>query len=265
MSADPHRVSHRQRLVRGLLGLAVLVGIVLLDEVLFRVLFDIGYVHWYLENGYIIGIAFSLVAFAWGDLNKAIFLISANPLEYLAASVGLLSFPTASFGAAFRPREDPSAADLRKASAALRQELLQLVDNPALSDELRQRYAEIVGTMPESAPSEPRYPLTSVPFLDVLLTLVFAIASIAALLGWLLVAVPFQYFVTLVAGAPAREAYLSPTRAVGVLEGAAISIDERLKSEKVPEGAIESAFSKNPVSFTATVSTGLLYVVSLFV
>ena len=54
---------------------------------------------WYLANGAVISIVFGLVTLAWGDLNRVTSLISAHPVEYAAACVGLYVVPGFASGA----------------------------------------------------------------------------------------------------------------------------------------------------------------------
>jgi hypothetical protein len=103
---------------------------------------------------------------------------------------------------------------------------------------------------------------TGLPVVDVLLAMLFAAAFFLASIAWLLVVVPVQYFVYLVTGAPARVAAASPTRATVEIEGPRIAIGEDFKSDPLPTGAIESGFTAKPVSFTAAITTAVLFAVS---
>jgi hypothetical protein len=71
-----------------------------------------------------------------------------------------------------------------------------------------------------------------------------------------------QYFLYLVTGAPARVACASPTKAWVKDEERQTMISEALKSEAMPKGAIESGFTAKPVTFTAAITTAVLFAVS---
>ena len=89
-----------------MLGLAAFAGLIAVDEVVLRVLFDAHYLSWYLANGAIVSLVVAFVALAWGDVNDVRGLISAHPFEYAAAHVALCVLPTQSLAAVLAPRGD---------------------------------------------------------------------------------------------------------------------------------------------------------------
>ncbi|MDO8715830.1 MAG: hypothetical protein Q7J73_03360 [Dehalococcoidales bacterium] len=91
-----------------LLGFAILILMVLLNQWLFRILFHTTYWDWYVKNGTIIGFATSLLATTWGDINKNTDLISSHPLRYLAACSWLVALPFYSLGTHLRRSDDPA-------------------------------------------------------------------------------------------------------------------------------------------------------------
>ena len=245
----------RRRIVSGVVLVAAFVALVALNELAFRALLDTDYFRWYLANGALISLAFGLVALAWGDLlNRHAFLISAHPAEYAGASVGLLTFPLAALGAAVQARRQPTSAvmsGIRRSGAEVRAQL------------------EKIGYVEEHPPREPSgeeddVP-AGVPVVDLLLTLVFAVAFTVVVVAWLVVVVPLQYFVYLVTGAPAREACGSAEMAVFFRDGNKLVSAEASKSAELPKGAVESGFSARPVSFTAAITAGVLFAVSQLV
>lgn len=278
MEAGRFPIPRKQRLLGGLLGLAVLVGVALLNELVFRTWLDTDYPRWYLDNGAVIGFVFTLVTLAWGDINRIRLLVSANPLEYAAASLELLTAPLSSLGAMLRPdrpewqaerKMEEAHRQLERTLPELRRGMEKLAADPRLPEEFRRRYAESLAELPapepaesEDAPAEPVIVPWGLPVIDIVLAMLFALAFVLAALAWLLLVVPLQYFVYLVTGAPARVACASPTRAWVKSEEKGSIISEALKSDALPAGAIESGFTARPVTFTAAITTAVLFAVS---
>lgn len=100
--------------------------------------------------------------------------------------------------------------------------------------------------------------------LDWLITGLFGFAFIALWICWLIVIAPLQYFVNLVAGAPARRALASRRRTW---------IERREEStvigigpiEEIPERGQEIGFARHPVSATSTMTAALLFAISQLV
>lgn len=276
-------ISHRQRILGGLLGLAVLVGVAALNELAFRALLDTDYPRWYLDNGAVIGFVFTLLTLAAGDINRISLLISANPLEYVAASLELLIAPLSSVGAMIRPDRpawraqrtmDEAHHRLARSQEQLRRGMQELAADPNLPEEIRRRYADSLADFPavqtpesEDAPNQSVIVPTGLPVVDNVLALLFVWAFALAILAWLLLVVPLQYFVYLVTGAPARVACAAPQRAwveseENVSGGQESIFAVALKSDLLPKGAIESGFTAKPVTFTAGITTAVLFAVS---
>lgn len=95
--------------------------------------------------------------------------------------------------------------------------------------------------------------------LDLALALPLLVAIGAALLLWILVIVPPQYFVYLVCGAPARLAARAPVTATLVTD-----TDGRLRMEEQPQGTTPPGsrnvdlFAK-PVAATALIAAGVMF------
>ena len=207
-----------RRLATAVLGLIVFAGLIAADELILRRLFGTHYVRWYLANGFVISLVFAFVSLAWGDLNSQPGLISAHPVEYAAAHVGLCVLPSEALAAIFAPRA--GAGDGGSSGAPI-----------------------------------------GLGFLDMLLSLLVTLALLAGLVIWLLVVVPVQCFVYLVAAAPAREAYASPERAWFGVTRRNVTVESGPRSADLPAGAVESGYSTQPVTFTATVAAALLFAV----
>jgi hypothetical protein len=101
--------------------------------------------------------------------------------------------------------------------------------------------------------------------IDFVMSLVLGLGLLLALAAWLLLVVPAQYFVYLVAGAPAREAVASPERAWTRVTRGEIMVRSDSKDAEIPEGASESDFSAKPLTFTAALAAVLLFVLQQFI
>ena len=277
MEAGRFPIPRRQRILGVFLSLAVLVGLVLVNELVFRTWLDTDYPRWYLDNGAAIGFVFTLVTLAWGDINRMRLLISANPLEYAATSLELVTAPWFSLAAMIRPdRREWQAMrkwDELEASGQVEQTLSEL--RGALEQvgytipyEEERRQAETLAQNPAlreapvGRPEPPAIVPRGLPVVDIVVAMLFALTFWLATLAWLLLVVPLQYFVYLVTGAPARVACASPTRASVEIEGKETIYGETLKSEALAKGAIESGFTAKPVTFTAAITTAVLFSVS---
>jgi hypothetical protein len=98
------------------------------------------------------------------------------------------------------------------------------------------------------------------PVLDAILTVAVTIVLLAAFVAFVLVVAPIQYFVYLVAGAPGREAYASPERAWYRIRAREILVESGPRTDELPAGADESAYTAQPVTLTAVLAPGLLFV-----
>lgn len=272
-------ISRRQRILGVFFGLAALVGLVLVNELVFRTALDNDYPRWYLDNGAAIGLVFTLITLAWGDINRNRLLISANPLEYAGSWLALLTAPWLSLAAMIRPDRSEWKAkrkwDELEASGQVEQSLTDLKEALAkvgytIPDEDEPLEAEIRASDPASreAPAarpeaaEPLIVPRGLPVVDVVVAMLFALTFAVATLAWLLFVVPLQYFLYLVTAAPARVACASPTRASVEMKAKETIYGETLKSDALAEGAMESGFSAKPVTFTAAITTAVLFAVS---
>jgi len=105
---------------------------------------------------------------------------------------------------------------------------------------------------PETAP-------IGLPLLDTILTAAVTVLLLAALVVFILVVAPIQYFIYLVAGAPGREAYASPARAWYRIGPREIVVESGPRTGELPPGADESAYTGRPVTFAAAVASALLF------
>jgi len=266
-----------QRTVTLAVGLVVIGAVVELDRVIFDVLLDSDYLHWYVANGTLIGITFGLITIAWGDLNKMTGLISAHPHDYVATCIMLGVLPQIG-GRALITTPDALARRKAREAAELQRyvKLDELADNQdqAISDDERQRLRSIARQAreqlgareeptetPEDA-GEPEHVPRGLGPLDIALGIAFTFAFQVVFLAWLFVIAPMQYIVNLAAGAASRRAVASPVRAWYRVTPLRIIIGEDEKTKALPEDAMEAKFSANPVTVTSAVAAALLFVVA---
>jgi hypothetical protein len=100
--------------------------------------------------------------------------------------------------------------------------------------------------------------------LDGLVTGLIGIAFLALWISWLIVIAPLQYFVNLVAGAPARCA-LAGRRRTWIERREDTTVIGSGPIKQMPEGAQEIGLARHPLSVTSTMTAGLLFAVSQFV
>lgn len=93
-----HPLILRYPFLRFLLGFAILLGLLALDQWFFATFLKLNLLSWYLAKGSIISLGTSFAALAWGDINKHTALISSSPLDYLAVILKMLGLPLASMG-----------------------------------------------------------------------------------------------------------------------------------------------------------------------
>ena len=85
-----------------LAALAGLLAACLLNHWLFSEIFEADYLRWYANAGPFIALATAAFGAAWGGLDKNVALISAQPCEYLRASLQAAGLPIYVFGTHFR-------------------------------------------------------------------------------------------------------------------------------------------------------------------
>ena len=89
-----------------------------------------------------------------------------------------------------------------------------------------------------------------------------ALALLALFVTWLVVVLPLQYVVYLVAGAPARKSIASSRRAWVIVTDRGLRSRIDAKELPLPEGAVESGFTTQPLAFTSGIAAGLLFAAS---
>jgi hypothetical protein len=193
--------------------LLLLVGLVAINEVLFRLIGHISYIEWFIKNGSQIGIVGTLVTLVW-DLNKHTGLISASPSQYVGSYQQLLGMTYIALG--------------------------------------RQMF------------SKNRKDGQNESFLDTIMVIIITLILVGLYFIWMIVIAPFQYFVILFIGAPARVFLNSDVNVITKWDGTRMKHEELPKGEEVPKGWMDVSYSNKPVTFTNALITLTFAIVKIF-
>jgi hypothetical protein len=256
--------------------LPVLAGVIAVNQLVVRALFDESYLELYLRYGAFVNLAVVLILLAWStEVERLTGLISAHPGEYAASYVALCSGLLSGWGSlmsgdrARYAREVDALDDFRAAQAELPSRMAEpmqrlrevAADDPhGLAAQSLQVSEQLVEKAEETVkdPAPLHIPL-GLGFVDFALSLVAFLALAVAMIGWLLLVVGVQYFVYLLAGAPARQAVGSPARTWVRVEGRSIEVVNDGKLRELPDLATESGYSAKPVTFTASIAAVLVF------
>lgn len=196
---------------------------------LFHYLLKSSYIDWYITKGPLISIAASLFAVVWKDLNKNGNLISANPTIFLGANLNLVGTHAQVIGYILK-----NSGDRLRTPKPLKSS-----NSLAVYKEILARIAEIF---------------------DGFATLFVTLLILLALVVWFFAMVPLQYFIILIAGAPAR-------LALKLRHG---DTDSDRGQEHAPEKIkgfdeyLKNCLS-SPVSFTNAVAALLIFTLNLLI
>lgn len=263
----------QQRTKSAVVGLLALGGLIAVDEIVIRAVSDTTYLELYVTYGALANLVIVVFTLAWSDkLERHASLISAHPMEYLGGHVGLGSALGVALSAAIAPGRQQYKAML-DAQARARTELgddnpqlREAAANPALAQfpelaALTQRLVTADENLRRGLRDLPWVPI-GLGFLDFLITLALVPMLVLGLLAWLALIVPAQYFVYLIAGAPAREALASPRRAWVRVTRGEIEVVRAPKDQDIPAGYSESGISAKPVTLTASLAAIILFALS---
>jgi hypothetical protein len=153
-----------KRHLRLIIGLAIILSLAAFDQWAFSTWLKTSYLNWYLRNGALMSLIFTIVSLSVGNLNKYTDLISRRAHIYLAAYMRLISITL--MAAAGVPKEQRDQKGPERRPYYLSQTLVGLLET-----------------------------LISVP-------IVFGL--IGLLVAWLVIVAPLQYFIFLICGAPIR-------------------------------------------------------------
>jgi len=99
---------------------------------------------------------------------------------------------------------------------------------------------------------------------DELVTFGLLLPIFLVVLAWLLVVAPLNYFVTLLSGAPARQALRGlSTRCVVVERDGQVTCSEEPADQPLPEGAVDVSLGRKPFALTQGLTALLLFLVEL--
>jgi hypothetical protein len=258
----------RQRTKSAVVGFVVLGGVIAVDELVLRAVSDTSYLELYLTYGALANLLIVVFTLAWSDkLERHASLISAHPMEYLGGNVSLGMALGEAFSAAVSPGRTQYKALLEAQARARDQlgednpQLREAAANPALppaAAEIAQRMVTAEENFRNSLRDLPWVPI-GLGYLDFVITLAFALVLAFGMVAWLVLVVPAQYFVYLIAGAPAREALASPRRAWVKVTRGQIEIVGAPKQEDIPDEYSESGISAKPITLTASLAVIILF------
>jgi hypothetical protein len=120
---------------------------------------------------------------------------------------------------------------------------------------------ETMGVQMQSEPGKPR----PIPFHEVFFGLPLLLVLVAALMAWLLVVVPAQYFLVLVCGAPARVFARANYRLVIWYEGESVRTQKIPRDQPVPENRLVASLSDQPMAVTSLFVSLVLFVIGHFI
>lgn len=229
-----------------LIGWAIICSVIAVDYLIFRLLFDVNYFSWYVENGAVINIFFTFISLAV-VLDAYTGLISSNPLRYLWACMALVNHLGLAWDAVSPDENPPSSA------TAAREKVVAATQAASSSDEERTAPVE----MGAYRTADGTWLLPTL--FDSFISLIVFIAMALATFGWLLIVAPVQYLAFAVLGAPARN----------VLRGKTVAAYDPVTDTTemgAPVGRAHSGFEigyrNKPVSLTAALAATVFWVIS---
>jgi hypothetical protein len=154
--------------------------LIVANQLTLSIVFETSYVGWYLRNGAIISLVFAFVTVGWGDLNRFPGLISADPIEQLATMSTIYVLPQKSFVTLL----GPSDSDVVRAQHR----------------EWRVSYGLKVPRTSAIRSSV----LAAIDRAEHTIAVMFSAGLVLLCYLWIVAVFPLQYFVYLIAGAPAR-------------------------------------------------------------
>jgi hypothetical protein len=193
--------------------LLLIIGLVAINELLFRWIGHISYIEWFIKNGSQIGIVGALVTLVW-DINKHTGLISASPSQYVGSYFQLLGMTYISLGR-------------------------QMVSKNRQGDE-------------------------KISFFDTLIVIIINFILAVMYFIWMFVIAPFQYFVILILGVPARVFLKSDAKIIAKFDDTKLNYEELPKEKGMPKGWMDVSYSNKPVTFTNALITLTFAIVKIF-
>jgi hypothetical protein len=212
----------KRLVLSALLGLVIIAALIAANDFIFRAWLGADYLRWYLRNGSLISLGFAFVSLAWGDLNRVKDLVSAHPMLYISASLFLVALPIQTFGTIMRAPQNPVPPPPETRSSLAQWSTAWRVAQALMN------------------------------FIDTLFTGLFAIVFALAVIAWLLVVAPMQYFVYLICAAPARLMRRGKRKIIAAFDDRGYFHVTEMRGDKpTPADWFEAGFFSKPVSLTA--------------
>lgn len=101
------------------------------------------------------------------------------------------------------------------------------------------------------------------PLLDSISYIVVMLLIAGAVVAWLWLVSPLQYFVTLVCGAPARASRSSTYVLYAKVEDGKLAIEEGKLGDDAPAGYWDASMRDKPLALVSALSAGLLFVIGV--
>jgi riboflavin synthase len=219
-------------LSRTLFHLGVLIALVVLNWFSFKAFLNQNYFLWYLKNGALISLATPFLALVWKDMKVRVGLISSHPSAYFSALFQVLGV----FVHSLAPLDSENRPKPKRIGFDIG---------------LNSTFGRV---------------------LDSLLYYVIALVLLFLSLAWAIVVAPLLYFVTLLAGVPAREQLrgkIAPTYvreetsdATPEDKGKVFLVEPKTDTES-RDGATFSSFARDPFAVTQAMAALVLWIASL--
>ena len=214
-----------RQIILGGLGLLILLALVLSNYLIFRYMGS-NYFSLYFRYGSYICLGLTLLTL-FADLDKNRDLISLNPFRYVTASWWLVGVPLYALGSDIK--NTPEVAPAEPLATNVWDQALQLARSLAS-------------------------------LIDLFVNGAFALLFILLALVWFLIAVPLQYFVFIICGAPARALSKSKRRVIYKINETGMRLRDLPANEPVPHGAMEATYNIKPVRLTSAIAALALWV-----
>lgn len=207
--------------------LVLILGLIFLNWLVFKRVLHQNYFLWYLKNGVVISLATPFLALIWKDMKVRIGLISSHPSAYVSACLQLLGV----FVTSLAPLDSHQKAQPRDVGFDIG---------------LYSWLAEV---------------------LDSFLYFLVAIVMLVLGLAWGVLVAPLLYFVTLIAGVPARQELRGKIAPTYVHEETSderpedkgkVEILEPAEAASIP-GASYLSFARDPFAVTQAMSAVVLW------
>lgn len=214
------------------LHLVLMLSLISLNWLVFRHLMHQNYFLWYLKNGALISLATGFLALTWKDMKARIGLISSHPSAYVGACFQILGVFVFSLA-------------------------------PTKSGEK---------TEPKDLPFDIGLNFKFFEVLDNVLYILLALVMLLLCLAWLVIVAPLGYFVTVIAGVPARQELRGKIAPTYVHEETGdtfrgdkgnVTILEPATATTLPSDSTYLSFARDPFAVTQAMTALVLWNASI--